>query len=182
MAISLLVAWDGFLRVGELVQLVPSDIAFSLDSRLPLPPSTHGALRLRSTKTGPNRFAVLCDPRIAALLRQLVARTRPAVRVFPFSADQLRHAFRAACEHFGLSAPYTLHSIRHGAATAAYAAGASIETVLERGRWASTSSARTYLQAGKALLLAHQVPPHVVRVGAVLSRHLLRTFSLPQSH
>ena len=60
----------------------------------------------------------------------------------------------------------------------------SLEDILMRGRWASTKSARHYIQAGPALLLSVAVPPKMARWGATLSRHLLRAFAVPppQSH
>ena len=61
MAIALLVAWDGFLRVGELLQLTPADIAFSSDSRLPLLPPSRNQVYWRKTKAV--RARVLCVDR-----------------------------------------------------------------------------------------------------------------------
>ena len=49
-----------------------------------------------------------------------------------------------------------------------------------RGRWASTKSARRYIQAGRAMLLATEVPVDVAEVGSTLAHDLLLSFSLAQ--
>jgi hypothetical protein len=72
-----------------------------------------------------------------------------------------------------LNTRYVPHSCRHGGATALYMAGVPIETILHRGRWASTKSARYYVQSGEALLLA-QLPQQAVRdAGRMVAAHLV---------
>ena len=54
----------------------------------------------------------------------------------------------------------------------------SLEDILQRGRWASTKSARHHIQAGRSLLLSMTVPPKMARWGATLSRlHLVNSSS-----
>ena len=53
-------------------------------------------------------------------------------------------------------------------------AGVPIEDILHRGRWASTKSARHYVQSGRALLLAEEVPPLATTLARVLVANVLR--------
>jgi integrase len=182
-AIGVLVAFDCYLRIGELLGLHREDIAMPNDPRLnALKNPPIGALRLRKTKTGLNQFVVLKDADVAALLQQVVAATPPKGRLFPFTPNDFRKAFKSACRHLGLSSLYVPHSLRHGAATRDHMGGTRVEDILERGRWASTKSARRYIQSGQALLLATQVPPRIAELGRLVATDLLGGFSLPQSH
>jgi len=68
-------------------------------------------------------------------------------------------------------------SLRHGGATHAHMhMGQTIEHVLHRGRWQSNSSARTYLQTGKAALintqLSEQAQGYVQRLQSQWRSHL----------
>jgi integrase len=142
---------------------------------------TRPSLRSASkTKTGVNQFVVLKNNDVAALLRQVVSATPAKGLLFPFSPNDFRKAFKSACRDLGLSSLYVPHSLRHGAATRDHMRGVSVEDILERGRWASTKSARRYIQSGQALLLATQVPQR--ELGRLVASDLLGGFSLPQLH
>src|SRR6185437_14109276 len=71
-------------------------------------------------------------------------------------------------------------SLRHGAATALYMAGVDIETILVRGRWASTKSARHYIQLGRSLLLAQKVAPDIRDIGKLVATCLCPVFKALQ--
>jgi integrase len=183
------------LRIGEVVALLPADVADQGDPRRnALPAGPRMYLRLRVTKTGRNQWAEVDLPFVRVLLRALVAHTPADRPLFPFSTNALRSAFKCICGNLSLSDRYVFHSLRHGAATRAYMGGASVETVMARGRWQSGKSARHYIQAGPAALLEMSVPAHLSEFGTdllaaggrgVLS--LFRTlapglFSLTQNH
>lgn len=70
---------------------------------------------------------------------------------------------RMTCDALGLqSHHFTPHSLRHGGATHAYShLGQSIETIMHRGRWQSTQSCKTYLQAGRAQLLEQNIHQYI---------------------
>jgi hypothetical protein len=57
-----------------------------------------------------------------------------------------------------------------------------MEDILLRGRWASTRSARRYIQSGRAVLLSMEIPPGLARLAPLLSRNIITTFSLTQQH
>ena len=180
-AVATLVAFDGLLRVGELVAMAVADVSLPGDSRRgsssrttfrsaswSLQPSsrrssTSAFIRLAVTKTGANQTAEISNPDIVALLERYMATRPPDSRLFPFPTacptDCFRAVLRSACHALDLSdLGFTPHSLRHGGATHAHVhMGLSIEHVLHRGRWRSNSSARTYLQSGTAALITTQL-------------------------
>lgn len=181
-AIATLLAFDCFLRVGELVSLRKCDVADSGDSRLGR--MYQGlALRLRQTKTGPNQWVEVHDSDVMQLVRMVLECTSSdGDSLFPFTANQFRLTFKQACTDLGLHAGYVPHSLRHGGATRWHLDGKPLEDILMRGRWASTKSARRYVQAGRALLLTTSVPQSLAELGRTLASDVIRSIqlSLPQ--
>ena len=178
MAVGTLLAFASLLRIGELVGLLVEDLldAQSDDPRVDV--RTKSGVRLRTTKTADNLFADLYNDDVLVLLRQLVAHKRAKDRMFDFSASSFRDWFKRAAFVLGLDERYVPHSLRHGGATALYMSGVPIETILHRGRWATTKSARYYVQSGKAMLLGRN-PYRRARdlgraAGAMLVPFLLR--------
>jgi hypothetical protein len=57
-----------------------------------------------------------------------------------------------------------------------------LEDILRHGRWASTKSARHYIQAGRALLLSTDIPEDVLDLAHALVPHVLWVFTLSQRH
>ena len=57
---------------------------------------------------------------------------------------------------------FVWHSFRHGGASRAYLRGDEMSRILNRGRWAVESSGRHYIQSGRQLLLAQELPPTVI--------------------
>lgn len=175
-AISLLLAFDCYLRVTELLSLRRCDIVMPSDARMGRA-ATGMAVVLPRAKTGLNQSVPLQDPNVAAVLcawiRSAPAHTPSHALVFPFSPALLRRLMRAACLSHDLTTPYTPHSLRHGGATADFLRTNSVEHVQFRGRWRSMESTRRYVQASRALLAAQQVPQHLSDLGAMLSDSLL---------
>lgn len=182
--IATLLAFDCFLRVGELVNLRKQDVADSGDSRLGQ--VYRGlALRLRQTKTGPNQWVEVEHADVKKLVRLVINSTdKPSDKLFPFTANQFRQTFKRACSQLGLNAGYVPHSLRHGGATRWHLLGKPLEDILMRGRWASTKSARRYVQAGRAMLLTTSVPEVLAGYGQSLASNITLSLklSLPQSH
>lgn len=181
-AVATVLAFDCYLRINEYCQLRAEDVSSSQDARLGRE-YTGVALRLRSTKTGPNQWVQVEHQAVRTLLLRLKSAARsPTQLLFGCTAAQYRRLFKSTCAELGLSADYVPHSLRHGGATRDHLRGRSLEDILMRGRWASTKSARRYVQAGRALLLATRVPEHLVALGSELSGDLLLSFSLAQTH
>jgi integrase len=169
-AVATLLAFDCYLRISEFVQLCGADVARESDPRLGSA-QTAMALRLARTKTGLNKFVVLRDPQVARVFSSYLSFTRPAAseRVFPFSAHRYRTGLRYACAALGVSGwRITPHSLRHGGASRDFLAGASIEQIRHRGRWASAASAERYVQSAPALLLQFNMPAQLRDLAAAL--------------
>lgn len=180
MAIGTLLSFCGLLRIGELVGLAVEDVLFAGfdDPRVDF--AATSGLRLKRTKTGQNLFAELHNDDVVELLSSLCKGRRPDARVFNFSAGTFRTWFKRAVSALGLDDKYVPHSLRHGAATALYMAGVDIETILVRGRWASTKSARHYIQLGRSLLLAQKVAPDIRDIGKLVATCLCPVFKALQ--
>ena len=190
-----LLAFDCYLRVGELAGLTLGDFidaTDSADARVD-PEYKKMALRLGKTKTGPNQFVEVRDPDVQALLKRFVSRrfreerglsrTRRRKRpLFGFKTSSFRRVFKQTCALLDLPANYVPHSLRHGGATRDHLQGKALEDILARGRWASTKSARHYIQAGPALLLNTQVPAVLANAGRIIAADLQTSFTLMQCH
>lgn len=134
---------------------------------------------IRKAKTGRNQNVVLHDTSLTKLLHELVDVTRPGGYLFPFSAATFRSVFKKGCADLGLSKLYVPHSLRHGGATRyKHRLGWRMEDVMHRGRWASSKSAKTYIQASVAHAMSVMVPPQVHELGFEVSNALDEHLSL----
>ena len=183
LALAALLAFDCYLRVGELMALTRGDVADAGDRRMG---SGHRgmALRLKKTKTGTNQWVTVRNPDVVALVRQRLSEIRvgSSARLFPYSTSTFRKHFKAACSDLGLSSDYVPHSLRHGGATHDHARGLPLEDILRHGRWASVKSARHYVQAGRALLMSTSVPDAVTDLAGTFVPHIQQLFALSQDH
>lgn len=175
-AIGSLLAFEGYLRVGELVDLQVADVVFPGNREMGVG-STDVQLHLRETKTGPNKWAVVKHPFVATLLR-LQTKDRTAGFLFDFTEAQFRLKFKQVCVHLGLRGGFVPHSLRHGKATHDFLSGVPLETILILGRWAAHKSARLYVQSGRAQLLAGKTPDWVAAFAERLASNLCAHFAL----
>ncbi len=172
-AIATLLAFDTYLRVGELTALKVCDVAsaynFDLDTNITM------AIGLAKTKTGIQQSVVVEDRVVQCLLRAWIkgayhggVALSSTDSLFGLSIYQYRKLFRLACDSIGVGhIGFTPHSLRHGAATHDFMCDRSLESILLRGRWAVSKSARTYIQSGRFLLIGINVP-HLQAIGAKL--------------
>jgi integrase len=175
-AVATLLAFDAFLRVGELLNIRREDVSVPGDARVDAGYDKIG-IRLRRTKTGDEQFVTVHSPQISALLLDIVRDTRRRSRLFPWSASSFRGHFKRSCAALGLSARYVPHSLRHGGATYWFAVlDKPITDVMQRGRWAVQRSASHYIQMGSALALSVDVPAAVAELGKRISADLLLYF------
>lgn len=169
-AIGVLLAFDCLLRISELCDLRVGDVADSGDARIS---TEHKGMiiRLAKTKTGPNRWVTVLHPLVIDLLRRYLKGRRSDEYLFGFIAPRFRRLFKNACQRLGLSPLYVPHSLRHGGATRyRHVLQWSVEDVLERGRWASTKSARIYIQSGPAVLLLMNTPSHILKLATSVAK------------
>lgn len=176
-AVAMLVAFDCYLRVGELTRIRRRDVVMPNDARMG---RAHSAMAvcLTKTKTGPNQSVSLYRPEVAQILctwiRALPHTAGDNPLVFAFSPTYLRRLMLNACIDLGVGhTAYVPHSLRHGGATADFLRTGSVQHVQFRGRWKSLESVRTYVQTARALLAAQEVPLAVNQLGMLLSGALL---------
>jgi integrase len=176
-AVAMLLAFDCYLRVGELTRLRRCDIVMPHDARMGQA-HTGMAVILKHTKTGKNQSVPLQSQSVADVLclwmRRMPAGTSDRSPVFGFTPAKMRSLMRDACVALGVEhTPYVPHSLRHGGATADFLRTNSIAHVQFRGRWKSMESARNYIQTSRALLAAQRVPSRLNQLGITLSDSLL---------
>jgi hypothetical protein len=172
-AAASLLAFDCYLRVGEIIGLRYCDVIMPRDPRVG---SAHPAmaLRLARTKTGNNQWVSLRSPAVSGPFLHYLNSLGPAVRpdqlVFPFSRDRFCRLIHRVATALGVGhTPYVPHSFRHGGATCDFLRGHSIERIMFHGRWRSMESARRYIQTGRAIMATLDVPSCLNDVGAVLA-------------
>jgi integrase len=166
--VAVLLAFVCYLRIGELCSIRVSDVAVPGDFRLSEDDASL-AILLPKTKTGPNKWVTVWNLEVAELAKVCMRGKAPGALLFNMSPTEFREHFKASCKGFGLSPAYVPHSLRHGGATRDFIRGFTLEQIMELGRWASAKSARHYLQQGRALLLAIEVPVAVQDMAAVMS-------------
>lgn len=159
LAVCLVLMFEGYLRVSDLLSLNVDEIALPGDVRLA--GLTGGGLRLDG-KTGRHQFVRLDSDLAVSALRWLKRNTLAGASVCPWTYGQLRYRFMRALKACGLEGMgFTMHSIRHGGATAAFAAGAPLDHIAMIGRWRCLQSLKRYVQTGRAVLLQLTLPPRV---------------------
>jgi integrase len=201
-AVGMLLAWEAYLRVGELCGLQVGDVLFK-DVGAVFKPSipvrftrtSAGApkrlkvfsispvlvsLRLAWTKTGPNQWAQVRSPEVAFVLKSFMDIRKllglsvdHSAPLFPFSASSFRIEMSRVVAAFGLSADFTPHSLRHGHATSDYESGATVQDISARGRWRSLDSLLIYVQSGPALSLKFRPSSVVSSLAAAMSENVL---------
>lgn len=140
-AAALLVAFDAMLRPGELYQLRCKDITFYDQAAV---------ITLRDTKTGQRKGSdemVVIESQLACnILRRAVRAVPRSNLLLSVSPYRFRFLFRKLVSRFQLRGSVGMYSLRRGGATFDFLLHKSMERTLLRGRWASSSTARIYLQ------------------------------------
>lgn len=177
LSLGFVVTFEGYLRVGELCRLRGSDI---LVDGIVSSGSRGCGLRIRVAKTGRNQFARIQDPHVISILRFLKQSTGAEELVFQGATPRLFNALlKLLCGQLGLPQSFTMHSLRHGRASKGHLNGDMPEQIRLEGRWASSKSMETYLQAATALLQTLQCPPALVpliKAGPLLRAHLVSIY------
>ena len=140
-----LLCHSGMLRVGEALSLMTRDVILDANARI--------VILLHVSKRGSQEQVVVTCPHLHALLSSLVRQRSLDDPLFGLSYYRVLKLLRAAALTLGLdSFGFTTHSWRRGGASEAMAAGAPVEDICVRGRWASLSSARLYIRKGEVFL------------------------------
>ena len=92
-------------------------------------------------------------------LRQLMAGHHPDYTFWDSNRAQFLKIWHGITDHLGLQAfNFKPYSLRPGGATSAYRNGATLDALLTKGRWQSTSTARLYLDTGLQALTQLTLP------------------------
>lgn len=169
-AVATLLAFDCYLRVGELTRIQYHDVLQPHDPRTGSA-QCNMAVRLAVAKTGLNQSVTLQSPAVAAVLRAylLAFPFLSEDRIFQFTPSWFRVLLHRVSVAHGLGhIPYVPHSLRHGGATSDFLRGATIEQIMFRGRWVSMESARRYVQTCQAMMIIQSIPPAVHSLGLQL--------------
>ena len=175
LSLGLVIAFESYLRVGELCRLRGSDILVDV---LASSGSAGCGLRIRVAKTGRNQFARVRDPSVIGILRFLKARTAGEELVFQGATPRIFNGLlKLLCQQLGLVQHFTMHSLRHGRASKGHLDREMPEHIRLDGRWASSKSMETYLQAATSLLQTLLCPPmfqELIAFGPVFRSHLVQ--------
>jgi integrase len=193
-AMATLVGFDCFLRISEYVAFHIEDVALPTDPRLGATMvGARTVLRIQHAKTGSNQSVEIYNNDITTLLTRFIHRrctrqraelTSPLFRLR--SESDYRRMFKDAIRDLGIQhIHFVPHSLRHGGATHALRLGYDINTVMQRGRWRSTSSADLYLQQANAARLGTQIRQSVHQSAQALSDNFVECMNIllfPEDH
>jgi hypothetical protein len=172
-AMAILLSFDCYLRIGEVVKLSPGDLVLPGDAVLGAYSSV-GSINLRETKTGKDQSVVLTSPLLCALLaRHRRGLTKRSGQLFPtLSESRLRRLLRVGLAALGIPrASYVFHSLRHGGAAFDFHHGyLPFAEIQQRGRWISPKTCRIYLQRGRSRLVDGTLPSVPAAMFHVLRR------------
>ena len=177
LSLGFVVAFESYLRVGELCRLRGSDIL--VDGVVSS--GSHGCgLRVRIAKTGRNQFARVRDSSVISILRVLKERTGDEELVFQGATPRVFNGLlKLLCQQLGLVQHFTMHSLRHGRASKGHLDREMPEHIRLDGRWASAKSMEVYLQAATSLLQTLQCPAmfrELAEFGPLFRSHLGRLY------
>ena len=160
-AVSLLVAFYGMLRTGEVLAVKRKDLCSQPGSRKVL-------LSLGLTKSGKRAGAaesvVLGHDVVVNVLKRWMFLSKPEQRL-SYSPAVWRKTFNDGLAALKLQDyHFRPYSLRRGGATWWFTKHHSLDQILLQGRWAAAKTARIYLNEGLAVLAELQIPrnsPHI---------------------
>lgn len=167
-AIMILLSFDAYLRASEVINIAvghfsdardPSSGVSALNPRLGI-----ATISLPRTKTGRHQFVTIRCHWVLSLLHEHIRELRHrchqqrqsfniSTPLFSHSYSSYRKCFELSLNRLGLqNAGFTLHSLRHGAATHDFLCNVPLPTIQDRGRWVVFASLQRYINAGVSLL------------------------------
>jgi hypothetical protein len=144
-AAFLLVGFDTMARTGELFNVLARHVSFFKYKNY-----WRAVIMLEHTKTTPRKNAkemLVVESHLAVtFLRLAVHGKPPGMPMLTMKPQRMRLLFQHLKSLFGITEQLQLYSLRRGGATWDFLSHGSMERTLLRGRWASSSTARIYLQ------------------------------------
>ena len=158
-AMGLLVGFDGYLRVSELLGLTAADVQLPEDVRGAAVTTTRLALgRTKTCAAGDEQVAVLRDTLAQAAIEWLAENPLANGRLFDCTPARFNELIAAGCAAHRLPGVFTAHCLRHGKATFDSILGVPRSDIKERGRWACEESLRTYIHVWTAYHVGLRAP------------------------
>lgn len=158
--LSLLVAFYGLLRTGELLNLQAWQIHMTSSSQ-------PAVLNLGLTKSGKRQGAAESITLTEMPVLKLLWQWKQAVSSYQFLTDKphvWRSLFQQCLEGIQVTEPgFRPYSLRRGGATSLFVKVGSLDRVLLLGRWTAVKTAKIYLNSGLAMLTDLAVPFHLLR-------------------
>ena len=156
-ALACLVAFNGMLRTGELLELRVSDCT----------PTFEGwVLQLRSTKAGPRRLlqdesVIIRDSLTMAALRALTKGKAAGDFLVGVSPHHFRKYWNQMKLFYNIShLKYLPYSLRRGGATWYFRHTGSFSRTMVRGRWQHLKTCRLYVAEAQTTLANVALPAH----------------------
>ena len=151
LATCLAIGFWGMLRTGELLSLSPTQLLMG---------SKDLVVRLGLTKTGLRQAVdenvLITDTPCWLLCQSYLQHWKRTnthnVLVWSRGAPAFREAFASLISYFKLNPNFKPYSLRRGGATHDFRSHGLMEQTLLRGRWATTTAARQYVQEGLSAL------------------------------
>ena len=155
LGLSLLVAFHGLLRTGELFSIQAKHIICTGDLCV---------LHLGQTKMGARNASTESTSfkhrEVSLLLQAWKSVHSPDAFLVSISPTSFRQWFARALVATDLHrVPYKPYSLRRGGATQVFLETQSYAAVCQRGRWSSERTTRVYIQDSVALLTEHSFKP-----------------------
>ena len=151
-AMAIAIAWAGYLRGNEVLNLKWKDIGLAGDPRLTGLSNAVAGINIRDAKTGINQFVPISDRAVIAMLHYFSQQTTkaPEKRLFDLSYKKYLQLMKTVSVDLGLGdKPLTTHSTRIGGALHDYTAQRNVKDIAITGRWESIKTLRRYLTIGR---------------------------------
>jgi integrase len=166
LAAALIVGFDLIARTNELLSLCSDDVLWSAESPT-------AVVRFRETKAGfregVHQSVVVDEPVVLACLKYLTTGLGPGEPLLPLREAAFRKTFSHVAGCLGLLElglkPY---SMRRGGATFLWRSTLSYDAVSHRGRWASISTCRRYVEDGAIAIAEQRLSTHQIEQLAAL--------------
>ena len=163
-SIATMLAFDCYLRINEFCNLRVGNLVLPGDARVGT--KLAATVSIDAAKTGRHQSVTIRNLEVATLLKYFRFGKRASDRLFRFNDVAYRRVFHWSLSRFGLDGlGFVPHSLRHGGCTRDFLNGMKLPDLAFRGRWASTKSCETYVQASRALLMQLHIPQEVMEVG-----------------
>ena len=158
MAALLLVGFEGFLRVKEMLELKTKDVIFNQEH-------SGAMLDLGLTKSGRRKGIteqiVIEDIPCLGLLQAVLEGKSPGDYLWSRSPAAFRKKFGVLIDRMGFTdLGFKPYSIRRGGATYHFRSKGNLSQTMERGRWQSPATARIYIQESVSTLQAWAYSNH----------------------